>query len=184
MISRLVTFAKVKLHPTSSIIRSDVHWVMTHLIFVPKVKKIRKWHSKVLTNLYCGYFIMKNNSATFYLTCDHFSDMARLVLAKKNLVFVGKWPMLNMLLMLSTYTTSNDKRIPLITPHWESKQSLILEPRSTPSSTPILMITNSLVMIRNWKHDQVSNAWIHRLDDSTWLEMPTLAHMSSTIPQV
>ena len=30
-----------------------------------------------------------------------------------------------------------------------SGESLIMEPRSTPSSTPILVISNSLVVIRN-----------------------------------
>ena len=36
----LVTFTKVKLHPSSLIMRNAIHQAMTHLIFVPKVGKL------------------------------------------------------------------------------------------------------------------------------------------------
>ena len=54
----------------------------------------------------------------------------------------------------------------------KNKESLILGPRSTPSSTPI---SNSLVLIHNCQHAQASNARIHWLDESTELEVSTLA---------
>ena len=58
----------------------------------------------------------------------------------------------------------------------ESKESLIPEPRSTPSSTPISTISNSLVLVRNnCQPTQASNARIHQLYDSTELEVSTLA---------
>ena len=40
MIYGLVTFTKIKLHPSSSIIRSDTHQFMTHLIFMSEVGKL------------------------------------------------------------------------------------------------------------------------------------------------
>jgi hypothetical protein len=40
MIFGLVTFAKIKLHPSSSIIRSSIHQSMKHLIFVVEVGKL------------------------------------------------------------------------------------------------------------------------------------------------
>ena len=46
-------------------------------------------HGYVSTDLYCGYPIMKVNLATFYITCDHFRDMAQPILALQ-LVFIGK----------------------------------------------------------------------------------------------
>ena len=57
----LVTFAKVKLHPSSSITRSVIHQAMTQsLIFVHEVGKLGggKW-LRALTNLYCGHSMMK-----------------------------------------------------------------------------------------------------------------------------
>ena len=57
----------------------------------------------------------------------------------------------------------------------ESKESLIPEPRSTPSSTPISIILNSLVLVCNCQPTQASNARIHQLYDSTELEVSTLA---------
>ena len=43
-IFELVTFAKVKPHPTSSIMRSAIYQAMTCLIFVAEVGRIRKGH--------------------------------------------------------------------------------------------------------------------------------------------
>ena len=40
MIFELVTFAKVKLHPPSFIMRSVIHQAMTHLIFVVEAGKL------------------------------------------------------------------------------------------------------------------------------------------------
>ena len=57
-----------------------------------------------------------------------------------------------------------------------SKESLIMHPRSTPSSTPI---SNSLVMICNCYVAQASNGQIDRMDDSAELEVSTLT--SSTL---
>jgi hypothetical protein len=42
MIFELVTFAKVKLHPPSSMMTSAIRWVMTRLDFVPKVDKLER----------------------------------------------------------------------------------------------------------------------------------------------
>ena len=36
-----------------------------------------------------GILIIKNNLATFYLTCDHFRDMTQVILAL-NLIFIDK----------------------------------------------------------------------------------------------
>ena len=55
MIFGLVTFAKVKLHPSLSTIRSAIHQAMTCLIFVHEAA----CGCEVLTNLYCGYSMMK-----------------------------------------------------------------------------------------------------------------------------
>ena len=58
----------------------------------------------------------------------------------------------------------------------EIKESLILEPKSTPTSTLILTISSSLVLTRNCEPAQDSNARIH------WLEVSILA--SSTLGQL
>ena len=58
---------------------------------------------------------------------------------------------------------------------------MILELRSTPSSTPISTISNSLVIISNYQLAQASIARIHWLDDSIQLKVSTLA--SSTLPE-
>ena len=83
--------------------------------------------------------------------------------------------------MSSTYTTLNDKRGSPHTTTLGSRESLILELGSTPSSIPISTISNSLVIISNCQLAQASIARIHGLDDSVELEMSTLA--SSTLPQ-
>jgi hypothetical protein len=54
-----------------------------------------------------------------------------------------------MLMMSSTYTTLNNKNVPPFNTRLGTRGSLILEPRSTPSSTPISTHLDSLVMIRN-----------------------------------
>ena len=67
---------------------------MACLILVPEVGKLgggmclRGTDQLVLWVIYNE----KNNSATFYLRCDHFRDMTQPILAS-NLVFIGKWPM-------------------------------------------------------------------------------------------
>ena len=86
-----------------------------------------------------------------------------------------------MLTMSSTYTTLNDKRGSPNTTTLGSRESLIPELGSTPSSILISMISNSLVIISNCQLSQASIARIHELDDSVELEMSTLA--SSTLPQ-
>jgi hypothetical protein len=60
-----------------------------------------------------------------------------------------------------------------------NRDSLVPEPRSTPSSTPISTISNSLVMIHTANIPPASNAQTPQLDDSTELEVSTLA--SSTL---
>jgi hypothetical protein len=77
---------------------------------------------------------------------------------------------------LSTYITLNAKKIPSYMTKLGSKESLIMHPRSTPSSTPI---SNSLVMICNCYVAQASNGQIDRMDDSAELEVSTLT--SSTL---
>jgi len=67
---------------------------------------------------------------------------------------------------------------PLYNTKLENKHSLILEPKLTPSSTQISVISKSLVLIHNYELAQVSNARIHQLDDSTWLEVSTLASLA------
>ena len=49
-------------------------------------------------------------------------------------------------MMLSTYTTLNNKKAP---PTLRSRESLIPKLRSTPSSSPISVISNSMVLIAN-----------------------------------
>ena len=81
--------------------------------------------------------------------------------------------------MSSTYTILNNKRVTPYNTRSGNKESLIWEPRSTPSSTLFSAISNSLVLIRTCYPTQASNARIHQLDDSIELEVSTLA--SSTI---
>ena len=120
------------------------------LDFCAKGGQIQRQHVVVKYWPTCvmGTLSWKNNLATFYFTYDHFRDMAQPILPF-NLVFIEKWPMYNLLLMLSTYTTLSDQRVTPYNTTMESRESLIMESRSTPSSTPILMISNSLVLIRN-----------------------------------
>ena len=73
------------------------------------------------------------------------------------------------------YTTLNDKKVSPYNTTLGSRKPLILKPTSTPSSTPNSTISNSLVLICNCKHAQPFNARIHRLDDTTKLEVSTLA---------
>ena len=120
----------------------------------------------------------------------HFRDMTHPILAF-NLVFIGKWLIYNPLLMPSTYTTLNNKRFPPYDTKLGSKESLVLEPRWTPSSTPISTISNSLPLFHSCQHAQAPNAQIHMLDDSKEMEVSTLAsqplhtwdweHVSSTL---
>ena len=150
MIVGLVTFTKTKLHPPSFIIMSGIHQAMTRLIFVGKVGKLRgcMWlwgaNQLVLWVLYNENPIQQH----FIFTHNHFRDMTHSILAL-NLVFISKWPMSNMLMMSSTYTTLNDKRVSPYNTILGSRESLIPKPRSTPSSTPISSISKSLVLILN-----------------------------------
>jgi hypothetical protein len=77
------------------------------------------------------------------------------------------------------YTTLNDERVPAYNTGLGNRDSLVPEPRSTPSSTPISTISNSLVMIHTANIPPASNAQTPQLDDSTELEVSTLA--SSTL---
>ena len=84
-----------------------------------------------------------------------------------------------MVMMSSTYTTLNNRRVPPYDTILRTKDYFIPKPRSTPSSTPISLISNPLVIIRNYWHAQAFIAQIHRLDVSTKMEVSTLA--SSTL---
>ena len=91
MIFGLISLEKFKLHSSSSIIRSAIHEVMARLIFVPKVGKSRDnmWLRGADQLVLWVFHNAKNNSATFYLTCDHFSDMPKPKFTL-NLVLTGK----------------------------------------------------------------------------------------------
>jgi hypothetical protein len=52
-----------------------------------------------------------SDSGTFYLIRDYFREMTQPILTI-NLVFIGNRSMKNLLVMSSTYTTLNDKRVP------------------------------------------------------------------------
>jgi hypothetical protein len=108
------------------------------------------------------------------LVWQHFRDMTQSLLAII-LVFIGKWPMLNLLMMLSTYTTLYDERAPTYNTTLGNKSNLILKPRSTPSSTPIITMSNYLVLMCNCQHVQASNARIHWLGYSSKLTVSILA---------
>jgi len=54
-----------------------------------------------------------------------------------------------MRVMLSTYTTLKDERVAPYNTVLRNKFSLIVGPISTPYSTPILTISNSMVSLRN-----------------------------------
>ena len=56
--------------------------------------QIRRWYAAMRCRPTCNVRILqwKNNSTTFYLTCNHFKDMTQTILTQ-NLVFIGKWPM-------------------------------------------------------------------------------------------
>ena len=146
------------------------------LNFVPKVGKVEGgnfgefkgawlwlWDDD---HLYCRCFIIKDNMQQFYLTCDHFRDMTQPTLTL-NLVLIGKWSMYNRLMMLFIHTKLYDIKVPPYHTTLGSREYLILEPRSTPFSTLISSISNSLILIRNCYYAQASNAWIHWMDNST-----------------
>jgi hypothetical protein len=178
MIYNLVTFAKVKLNPPSSITRSVIHRAMTRLNFVGDVGKLRGglclWGADQLVLwLFYNEFVI-TNLATFYLTHDHFKDMTQPILPFN--FFIGKWPIWNLLMMSFTYTTLNGKKNSPYNTKLESRESFIMEPRSTPWLTSI---SNSMTLIRNCEHARASDAQTHQLGDSTKLEMSTLA--SSTL---
>ena len=151
MIFGLVSFIVVKLHATSSIIRSAIHRAMTGLIFVSEVGKLEVgmwlWGGNQL--VLWVFLQWKNNLATFYLTCDHFRDMTQVILAL-NLVFIDKWPCRICKRCCPLTQKWTIKESP---PHYmtlRSRESLILEPISTPSTTLISEISNFLVLIRNY----------------------------------
>ena len=94
MIFGLVTFAKVNLHPPSSVMRSAIYRAMTRLNFVPDVGKLggNMWLRGVDQLTLWIFYNEKSNSSTFNLTCNHFKDITQSILAL-NLVFIGTWPM-------------------------------------------------------------------------------------------
>jgi hypothetical protein len=162
--------------------RSAIHRAMT-IHFCAEGGQIRRRHVVVRcwpTNI-VAILQWINNLRTFYLACDHFRDMAQPISAF-DLVFIGKWSVQNLLMMLSAYTTLNDKKVLPYNTTLKNRDSLILKPRSTLSSTLISMISsisNSLVLVHNCQHAQASNVRIHRLDDSIELKVSILA--SSTL---
>ena len=131
---RLMTFGQFTLQKSSDTyhppIMSAIHWAMTHFIFCARGGQIRRWHVVVRCQLTCimGILKWKNNSGTLYLTCDHFRDMIQPILAL-NLVLISKW-----------HQTLNNERVPPYKTTSGSWESLIPEPKSTPSSTPISTI--------------------------------------------
>ena len=98
-----------------------------------------------------GILYWKNESATFYLTCDHFRDVTQPILAL-NLVFIGKRPMKSLqMMLLSTYTNGTiEKSPPPYNTTLGSRQSFIPKPISTPSSTLIPTIKYSLTLTHNY----------------------------------
>ena len=118
--------------------RSATHRAMTCLNFVPKVGELRDGNLNILGGgmwlwgadqlVLWEFYNEKNNSATFYWTWDHNRDMTQPILAL-NLVFIGKWPMHNLVMTLSTcITLLNDKRGPSNNTTLGSRESLIPEP--------------------------------------------------------
>ena len=61
----------------------------------------------------------KTNLVAIYLTHDHFRDMTQSIMTL-DLDFITKQPMKNILMMSSTYTTLNNKRVPPLTSYWEA----------------------------------------------------------------
>ena len=159
MIFGLVTFAKVTLHRPSSIMRSAIYQAMTHLIFVSEVGNLGggMW-VRCRPTCIVGILKLKNNLATFYLTCYHSrdtTDTTQPILALNlDITHVGST---DDVLHLHKHWTI--KEFPPYNTTLGGRESLIIEPRSTtPSATTIWIISNTLVLIRNCSHAQTSNA--------------------------
>ena len=107
---------------TTPIIKSVVHQqTTTHLIFVGKVGKLggNMWLWGVDQLVLWEIYTEKTNLVAIYLTHDHFRDMTQSIMTL-DLDFITKQPMKNILMMSSTYTTLNNKRVPPLTSYWEA----------------------------------------------------------------
>ena len=77
-----------KSQTTPTILHNEECYSLSYdkLDFCARGGKIKRWYvvvRYVWPNLYYGYSIMKENSATIHVTCDHFRDMTQLTLASK-----------------------------------------------------------------------------------------------------
>ena len=185
MIFGLFTFTIIKLHPSFFIIRSAIHQAMTHLILMGKVGKLKSnmwlWGADQLV-LWVYYNEQPVQQPFFFynLTHDHFRRMTWSILAL-DLIFIDPCRIQKWCCPLTQHWTMEEFPPPKKKHQIEKyKESLVPKPRSTPSSTPISRISNSLVMIYNCQSTQASNNGIHQLDDSTKLEVSTLASTTTT----
>jgi hypothetical protein len=109
-----------------------------------RLGQIGRWHVVVRHQpLVLWVMYMNSQFSNIYLICDHVRGMMQPILAS-NLVFIDKRSLSNLLTMLSTYTTSNDNIVSSYNTALESRESLIMKPRSTLSSTPISLLISYL----------------------------------------
>jgi hypothetical protein len=109
----LITFTKVKLHPPSSIMKSAIHQNYDTLEFYTRGGQIRRWH--VVVRCWPTYIlgilwwkIVRQHFILHVITLETWHNQ----ILTLNLGSTDKQPMQNLLMMLSTYITLNDKRVP------------------------------------------------------------------------
>ena len=150
----MVTFAKVKLHPTTSKMRTAYQRDTTRLFFVWKEATTwANWEApcgcEVPTNLYCGIFIF----FSFIFLKEGILHVTTLETWQNQ---YWRWTWCHWQMTHVEFANDvvhlhnmNNNRIPPNNTRLGSIYSLIMEPRSTPSSTLFLTIIYYFIMIRN-----------------------------------